>query len=33
MVPKGGRGGLNWEIRIDIYALLNIKYTTNKNLL
>ena len=24
---------MNWEIRIDIYILLYIKYITNKNLL
>ena len=29
---KGG-GGINWEIGIDIYTLLYIKYTTNKDLL
>ena len=27
------RGGINWEIGIDIYTLLYIKYITNKNLL
>ena len=26
-------GGINWEIGIDIYALLYIKQITNKNLL
>ena len=31
---KGERGGgINWEIRIDIYTLLNIKQITNKDLL
>ena len=29
----GGGGGMNWEIEIDIYTLLYIKYMTNKNLL
>ena len=27
------RGGINWEIGIDIYTLLYIKQITNKNLL
>ena len=27
------RGGTNWEIRMDIYTLLSIKYITNKDLL
>ena len=26
-------GGMNWEIGIDIYSLICIKYITNKNLL
>ena len=26
-------GGINWEIGIDIYTLLYIKYITNKDLL
>ena len=25
------RGGINWEIKIDIYTLLYIKWMTNKN--
>ena len=29
----GGAGGMNWEIGIDIYTLICIKYITNKNLL
>ena len=29
----GGGGGMNWEIGIDIYSLLFIKWITNKNLL
>ena len=29
----GGGGGMNWEIGIDIYALICIKQITNKNLL
>ena len=29
----GKRGGINWEIGIDIYTLLYIKQITNKNLL
>ena len=28
----GGRGGMNWEIGIDIYTLMCIKQITNKNL-
>ena len=28
-----GGGGVNWEIGIDIYTLMCIKWTTNKNLL
>ena len=27
------RGGINWEIKIDIYTLLYIKWIINKNLL
>ena len=29
----GGDGGMNWEIEIDIYTLICIKWITNKNLL
>ena len=29
----GGGGGMNWEIGIDIYTLICIKWITNKNLL
>ena len=29
----GGGGGINWEIEIDIYILICVKYITNKNLL
>ena len=29
----GGGGGMNWEIGIDMYTLICIKWTTNKNLL
>ena len=29
----GGGGGMNWEIEIDIYALICIKQITNKNIL
>ena len=33
-VRKGGKqGGINWEIGIDIYTLICIKWITNKNLL
>ena len=28
-----GGGGMNWEIEIDIYTLICIKWITNKNLL
>ena len=28
-----GGGGMNWEIGIDIYTLICIKWITNKNLL
>ena len=27
----GGGGGMNWEIGIDIYTLIYIKWITNKN--
>ena len=30
---EGGGGGMNWEIGIDIYTLICIKWKTNKNLL
>ena len=39
MDTKGGSGGgggggvMNWEIGIDIYTLICIKWITNKNLL
>ena len=40
MDTKGGKwwrgergGGMNWEIGIDIYTLICIKWITNKNLL
>ena len=34
MVTGGGRGErITWEIVIDVYTLLNIKYITNKDLL
>ena len=29
----GGGGGMNWEIGIDMYTLMCIKWITNKNLL
>ena len=29
----GGGGVMNWEIGIDMYTLIWIKWTTNKNLL
>ena len=33
MVSRGGHGGrINWEIRIDIYILLYVKYITNKDI-
>ena len=33
-VGRGERGGvMNWEIGIDIYTLICIKWITNKNLL
>ena len=28
-----GGGGMNWEIGIDMYTLICIKWITNKNLL
>ena len=30
---SGGGGGMNWEIGIDIYTLICIKWITKKNLL
>ena len=33
MVTGGQEGGINWEIGTDIYTLLYIKYTANKDLL
>ena len=30
---QGGGGVMNWEIGIDIYTLICIKWITNKNLL
>ena len=32
---RGGRGGalMNWEIGIDMFTLIRIKWMTNKNLL
>ena len=32
-VGDGGCGGMNWEIGIDMYTLICIKWITNKNLL
>ena len=29
----GGGGGMNWEIGIDMYTLMCVKWMTNKNLL
>ena len=29
----GGGGGMNWEIEIDMYTLICIKWITDKNLL
>ena len=29
----GDGGGMNWEIRIDMYTVICIKWITNKNLL
>ena len=33
VVGEGGDGGMNWEIGIDMYTLIYIKWITNKNLL
>ena len=33
MVGFGGGGGMNWEIGIDMYTLMCIKWITNENLL
>ena len=33
MKLEGGGGVMNWEIGIDIYILICIKWITNKNLL
>ena len=43
VLTKGGKqgkgwacrdgGGMNWEIGIDVYTLIYVKYITNKNLL
>ena len=40
MDTKGGKwwraaggGGMNWEIGVDIYTLICVKWITNKNLL
>ena len=33
MVGGGGGGVMNWEIGIDMYTLMCIKWMTNKNLL
>ena len=30
---RGGGGGMNWEIGMDTYTLICIKWVTNKNLL
>ena len=32
-IPRGEGGGMNWQIEIDVYTLLCIKYMTNENLL
>ena len=32
-VAGWGGGGMNWEIGIDMYTLMCIKWMTNKNLL
>ena len=32
-VGRGGGGGMNWAIGIDMYTLICIKQITNKNLL
>lgn len=29
---KGAGGGVNWEVRTDIYTLLYVKYITSENL-
>ena len=33
VVGGGGGGGMNWEIGIDMYTLMCIKWMTNQNLL
>ena len=33
MAGGGGGGGMNWEIGIDMYILMCIKWMANKNLL
>ena len=33
MAGGEGDGGMNWEIGIDMYTLICIKWMTNKNLL
>ena len=33
MACGGGGGVMNWEIGVDIYTLICIKWITNKNLL
>ena len=33
MAGGGVGGGMNWEIGIDMYTLIYIKWITNKNLL
>ena len=33
MAGGGGDGGMNWEIGIDIYTLICIKWITDKSLL
>ena len=33
MVAGDMEGGINWEVGIDMYTLLYIKWITNKNLL
>ena len=32
-VVAGGGGGMNWEIMVDIYTVIRIKWITNKKLL
>ena len=32
-MARGGGGGMNWEIGIDMYTLICIKWITNKNVL